>query len=66
MERKRVVNNLKQKMWLFENRQSKNLNCLQKINPVIQSYFGHFKHANSYRLQQQFINELFKLNLSRP
>jgi hypothetical protein len=53
-------------MWLFENRQSKNLNCLQKINPVIQSYFGHFKHANSYRLQQQFINELFKLNLSRP
>lgn len=63
--RKRVVNNLKQKMWLFENQQSNSLNNIQKINSSIQSYFGHFKHANGYRLRQQFINHLFKLNLSK-
>ncbi len=53
-------------MWLFENSQNKNLNSIQKINTAIQSYLGHFKHAKSYRLQQQFINNLFELNLSKP
>lgn len=62
--RKRVVNNLKQKFWLFENCQSKNLNVLQKINPATRSYFGHFSHANAYKLKQKMINTLWEIKLS--
>lgn len=62
--RKRVVNNLKQKMWLFENRQSRNLNDIQKINHAIPSYFGHLSHANTYKLRKKIIDKMFHTNLS--
>lgn len=62
--RKRVVNNLKQKMWLFENLRSKKLSDIQKINHAIPSYFGHFGHANAYQLQKKIVDKMFYVKLS--
>jgi retron-type reverse transcriptase len=62
--RKRVVNNLKRKIYLYETKREKIrtaeelLESLKNINNSIRSYFGHFKHANSFRLKQTIIKKI--------
>ncbi|MFA4991498.1 MAG: reverse transcriptase/maturase family protein [Candidatus Omnitrophota bacterium] len=45
--RRRVVNNLKEKLRQFK---ETNVKDFEKLQATITSYMGHFKHANSYRL----------------
>lgn len=45
--RRRVINNLKQKLQTFRMSVVKDT---KKLQATIASYLGHFKHANSYRL----------------
>jgi retron-type reverse transcriptase len=52
--RRRVVNNLKEKIRQF--RQAK-VKDLRKFKDSIASYLGHFKWANSYRLKQRLIKK---------
>jgi len=62
--RKRVVNNLKRKIYIYETKREKIrtaeelLESLKNINNSIRSYFGHFKHANSFRLKQTIIKKI--------
>ncbi len=63
--RKRVINNLEEKLQQFKNKlleeQGKELRIhydypqLLKLWAVLSSYLGHFAHADSYRLQQSVI-----------
>jgi retron-type reverse transcriptase len=53
--RRRVINNLKEKIRQFRQERKKDF---RKLHDMVASYMGHFKHANSYRL----IN---KLNIER-
>ena len=52
--RRRVVNNLKEKIRQF--RQAK-VKDLRKFYDMVASYLGHFKHANSYRLTNKLTSE---------
>lgn len=68
--RRRIVKALKNKLFLFnqilENylRQSGQneppLELMQKILAVINSYFGHFKHANTFKLKKHLWDNHFK------
>ena len=53
--RRRVVNNLKDKIRQF--RQAK-VKDLKKFRDSVASYLGHFRWANSYRLTQRIFKEL--------
>jgi RNA-directed DNA polymerase len=63
--RRRVVNNLKSKLEVYENQLIKNnppyqkvsydYPILEKLRATLASYFGHFKWANSYRLQMSLV-----------
>jgi len=53
--RRRVINNLKEKIRQF--RQAK-VKDLRKLCDSVASYLGHFKHANSYRLTQKILKEI--------
>jgi retron-type reverse transcriptase len=48
--RRRVLNNLKQKIREFVTSEAKDL---QKFKATLSSYAGHFKFANTYRLKQK-------------
>ncbi len=50
--RRRVVNNLKEKIRLFCQKEEKDLN---KLRDSVASYLGHFRWANSYRLINKLI-----------
>lgn len=50
--RRRVINNLKEKLRQFDNSPIKDLNELKK---TVTSYLGHFKWANAYNLTQSII-----------
>ena len=79
--RKRVVNNLKAKLGEYERRLIKkeppymkivyNYDVLSSLMSTLSSYFGHFKWANSYRLQRSllsryaFLREFFTLKDGR-
>jgi len=52
--RKRVVNNLKEKIRQFKQARVKDF---RKFKDTIASYWGHFKHANSYQLTQKILKE---------
>ncbi len=65
--RRRVVNNLKAGLAAFEKKLIKNdrppyikvvydYRELEKLRAILASYFGHFKWADSYRLQNGLIN----------
>jgi len=76
LSRKRVVSNLKNKLYFFNkgyllssNNQkqialplSKNLTNgeLDKILATINSYYGHFRHANTYRLRRNLYENNFE------
>jgi hypothetical protein len=55
--RQRVVNNLKYKL----KKMKKNGNLDKKDIFVINSYFGHFKHANSYNLRKNICENILGL-----
>lgn len=75
--RKRVVNNLKSKIEIYENKLIKNTppyqkviydyQILERLMATLASYCGHFKWANSFRLQNSilerysFLKRFFKL-----
>jgi hypothetical protein len=79
--RKRVVNNLKSKLKVYEKQLIRNnppyqkviydYQMLEKLRSTLSSYFGHFKWANSYRLKMslikryKFLENFFKLKESR-
>jgi retron-type reverse transcriptase len=52
--RRRVINNLKQKLRNFQRSKTKDF---KKLNAVLESYFGHFKVANSFKLKTKFLKE---------
>jgi len=54
--RRKVVCRMKSKLREFE--RQKEPNAAKKFLPVINSYFGHFKHANSYRLRKSVFEKL--------
>jgi RNA-directed DNA polymerase len=54
--RRRVVNNLKVKIKAFKQSKSKDWN---KFRDTIASYLGHFKWANSFKLQDKLSKEVF-------
>jgi len=70
--RRRVVNNLKSRLAFYERQLIRNnppylkliydYQILEKLRATLASYFGHFKWANSYRLQMSLIekSELLK------
>jgi len=47
--RKRIINNLKQKLHNFKKIKQTNLKRMQS---TVNSYLGHFSHANSYKLRK--------------
>jgi len=53
--RRRVVNNLKEKIRQFKEARVKDF---KKFHDSIASYLGHFKHANSYRLTNKLTTEV--------
>lgn len=53
--RRRVVNNLKEKIRQFKQARVKDF---RKFHDSIESYLGHFKHASSYRLTNKLITEV--------
>jgi retron-type reverse transcriptase len=53
--RRRVVNNLKQKVQAFKRTGSGNM---LKFRPTLDSYLGHFKHANTYKLKNRILEQL--------
>ena len=53
--RRRVVNNLKQKISEFK--RSRNPDTV-KMRAALSSYFGHFKHANTYKLKNRILNTI--------
>lgn len=70
--RRRVVNNMKMKLRYFENRRIKTLDyeMLEKLRGFLQSYLGHFRWANSYRLKEKLLKRKivegwFRLNKNR-
>ena len=79
LSRRRVVSNLKDKLYFFNkgyllssNNQKqialplpKKLSGkdLDKIIATINSYYGHFGHANSYRLRKHLYENNFKFNV---
>ncbi len=57
--RKKVVSRLKDKLFRLKNRGFLNLN---KVLAAINSYFGHFRHAKSFKLRRNiYVNHLGKL-----
>jgi retron-type reverse transcriptase len=54
--RRKVVFRMKSKLREFE--RQKEPNAAKKFLPVMNSYFGHFKHANSYRLRKSVFEKL--------
>jgi len=54
--RRKVVCRMKSKLREFE-RQKKQANS-EKFLPVLNSYYGHFKHANSYRLRKAVFEKM--------
>jgi retron-type reverse transcriptase len=50
--RRRVVNNLKEKLRQFHRSKDKNLS---ELKTTVASYLGHFKWANSYRLKNKLL-----------
>ncbi|MDD2934869.1 MAG: reverse transcriptase/maturase family protein [Candidatus Pacebacteria bacterium] len=63
--RKRTISNLKRKLWQFNQFFVKkdyiiSKNQLEKILAVINSYYGHFKHANTYNLKKSIYQKHFK------
>lgn len=75
--RRRVIDNLQQRLQHFQKRLVKkhqqgemlllSRQDTQQLRATLASYLGHFKHANSWRLQQSlwkrypFLNHIFKL-----
>jgi len=59
LSRRRVVSSLKQKLHSF-NQEYIDLNLAKKAQAVINSYYGHFKHANSYHLRKTLYYNHFK------
>lgn len=63
--RRRVVGNLRQRLHRFQSQMVSNngfslnvsLDQLPLIRSVLVSYWGHFKHASSYRLRQSLLAE---------
>ena len=67
--RRRVVNNMDRKLKYFEQCGRKGLNyeALEELSGSVQSYLGHFKWANSYRLREnllkrKIISDYFKMD----
>lgn len=65
--RKNVVLNLKEKLYyFFQNKKNNKLtkNEVRQLQNIVNSYYGHFKHANSYNLKWKMskkLNEYFEL-----
>ena len=66
--RRRVVNNMDRKLNYFEKSDPNGLNyeMLENLRSSLQSYLGHFKWANSYRLREKLskrkiISDYFKI-----
>ena len=65
--RKNVVMNLKEKLYyFFKNKKNNKLtkNQVKQLQNIVNSYYGHFKHANSYNLKWKMskkLNEYFEL-----
>ena len=55
--RRRVVNNMNRKLQYFEQHRYNSLNheMLENLRSSVQSYLGHFKWANSYRLVKRLV-----------
>ncbi|MBI4707756.1 MAG: reverse transcriptase [Candidatus Omnitrophica bacterium] len=53
--RRRVINNLKEKIRQFRQAREKDF---RKFHDMVASYMGHFKHANSYRLINKLTMEV--------
>lgn len=70
--RRRVVNNMNTMLRYFENCRVKGLDykMLEGLRSSLQSYLGHFRWANSYRLRENLlkrkvVEDYFKLDKSR-
>lgn len=75
--RRRVVNNLKNRLREFEKKLIKftlidktkvvlldaDMELIQRIRQVVSSYIGHFKHANCYSLVENIFDKWWWLNL---
>jgi len=55
--RKRVVSEFKRKLFYFT-RKDITYYELKKVNSIVNSYFGHFKYANSYNLKRKMSKKL--------
>jgi len=55
LSRKRVVNSLKTKLFYYNQGKIP----LHKMQATVNSYYGHFKHANSYRLRKNIYEKHF-------
>jgi len=53
--RRRVINNFRQKLRDFKTSEPMDF---KKLRSTTASYFGHFKWANSYKLQKYFLNKM--------
>jgi hypothetical protein len=53
--RRRVINNLKEKIRQFRQAREKDF---RKFHDMVASYIGHLKHANSYRLINKLTTEV--------
>ncbi len=62
LSRRRVVANLKQRLYQFNQQipEPIDIKFIQHIQSCINSYYGHFKHANCFNLRKNFYLKHFK------
>lgn len=58
LTRRRVVNNLRSKIRVYENTSHADIS---KLIPTLASYQGHFRWSNSYKLQKSILKRIEKL-----
>ena len=65
LSRRRVVGNLKRKLHYFNKLLDKkaflpNLNFIRQTQATVNSYYGHFRHANCFHLKRGLYSNYFK------
>jgi retron-type reverse transcriptase len=62
--RRRVVKNFKRKIFYFnrilQNRYSPPIELIEKMLATVNSYYGHFKHADTFKLRKHLWENYFK------
>jgi len=57
--RKRIIKNLKEKLWQFNQRQKISQENIKQMLSAVNSYYGQFKHAKTFALREKLWKDNF-------